>query len=156
MADPSTSTSALGPPLDRLILTESRRSVPFLAVPPAPAPPCSLDEFEAEPPEVRSIDDVVEFNVPEGESVAPTAGGGRGRRLRSQACLRAELGFILVAGSHSRQRRMKSRNKGSSQPLRAVCSSREPGGPRGLPRRERPPLRTVVPSGSVVAVQYRG
>ena len=36
----------------------------------------------------------------------------------SQACRRAELGFIRVAGSHSKQRLMKSRNKGSSQPER--------------------------------------
>ncbi len=101
--------------------------------------------------------------VPDGESVAATApppaaafsaAGGRGNLLRSQACRRAELGVIRVVGSHSRQRRMKSRKSRSSQPFRAVCSSRDPGGPRGFPRRERPPFSTVVPSGSVVAVQY--
>jgi len=82
--------------------------------------------------------------------------GGRGSLLLSHACLRAALGVILVAGSHSRHRRMKSVNRGSSHPLRAVCSSREPGGPRGFPLLDLPPLRTVEPSGRVVAVQYRG
>ena len=82
--------------------------------------------------------------------------GGRGSLRLSQACLRAALGVILAAGSHSRHRRMKSRNSGSSHPFSAVCSSREPGGPRGLPRRDLPPFSTVVPSGNVVAVQYRG
>ena len=108
--------------------------------------------------------------------------GGRGSLLLSHACLwvalvnikkentgwksqnylRAALGVILVAGSHSRHRRMKSVNRGSSQPdicilwqlivdlclalegkddelsppLRAVCSSLDPGGPLGLPRRD--------------------
>ena len=37
-----------------------------------------------------------------------------------------------------------------------TCSSLDPGGPRGLPLLDLPPLRTVVPSGRVVAVQYRG
>ena len=81
---------------------------------------------------------------------------------KSQIYLRAALGVILVAGSHSRHRRMKSVNRGSSQPdicilwqlivdlclalegkddelfppLRAVCSSLDPGGPLGLPRRD--------------------
>ena len=40
--------------------------------------------------------------------------------------------------------------------MSAVCSSLEPGGPLGLPLLDLPPLSTVVPSGSVVAVQYRG
>ena len=102
----------------------------------------------------------IEVSVPDGLSVTPAdfspEGGGRGSLLRSQPCLRAALGVIRVTGSHSRHRLMKSRNMGSSQPLRAVWSSREPGGPRGLPRRDRPPFRTVVPSGKVVTVQYRG
>jgi len=103
---------------------------------------------------LRLEEEVEVRSVPPGLSVVSC--GGRGSRLLSQACLRAAVGVIRVAGSHSRHRRMKSRKRGSSQPLRAVCSSLEPGGPRGLPRRLRPPLRTVVPSGNVVAVQYRG
>jgi hypothetical protein len=104
---------------------------------------------------------LMEFNVPEGLSNTPEVefspvGGGRGSLRLNQPCLRAALGVILVTGSHSRHLRMKSRNMGSSQPFNAVWSSRDPGGPRGLPRRERPPLRTVVPSGNVVTVQYRG
>merc|ERR1712012_97839 len=90
-------------------------------------------------------------NVPDG--LSELSRGGRGSLLLSHACLRAALGVILVAGSHSRHRRMKSVNRGSSQPLRAVCSSLDPGGPLGLPRRDLPPLRTVEPSGRVVAVQ---
>ncbi len=70
--------------------------------------------------------------------------------------LSAAFGVILVAGSHSRHLLMKSKKSGSSQPLSAVCSSLEPGGPRGFPLRDLPPFRTVVPSGSVVAVQYLG
>ena len=97
-----------------------------------------------------AVDDV----SPLPEESPEAVGGGRGRRRRNQACRNAELGVIRVAGSHSRQRRIKSRKSGSSQPFNAVCSSRDPGGPRGLPRLERLPLRTVVPSGSVVAVQY--
>ena len=102
----------------------------------------------------------IEVRVPLGESVMlllfSPVGGGRGSLRLSQPCLRAALGVIRVPGSHSRHRLIKSRNMGSSQPLSAVWSSREPGGPRGLPRRDRPPLRTVVPSGSVVTVQYLG
>ena len=105
----------------------------------------------------------MEVSVPDGLSVTPPpaedfspVGGGRGRRRRSQPCLRAALGVIRVTGSHSRHLRMKSRNMGSSQPFRAVWSSRDPGGPRGLPLLDRPPFRTVVPSGKVVTVQYRG
>ena len=82
--------------------------------------------------------------------------GGLGNLLLNHACLRAAFGVILAAGSHSRHRRMKSRKRGSSQPFKAVWSSLDPGGPRGFPRLLRPPLRTVVPSGNVVAVQYRG
>ena len=37
-----------------------------------------------------------------------------------------------------------------------TCSSLDPGGPLGFPLLDLPPLRTVVPSGRVVAVQYRG
>ena len=80
-------------------------------------------------------------------------GGGRGRRRLSHAWRRAELGDIRVAGSHSRHRRIKSKKCGSSQPLRAVWSSREPGGPRGFPLRLLPPFKTVVLSGNVVTVQ---
>ena len=103
----------------------------------------------------------IEVSVPDGLSVTPPAdfspdGGGRGSLRLSQPCLSAAFGVIRVTGSHSRHLRIKSRNIGSSQPLSAVWSSREPGGPRGLPRRDRPPLRTVVPSGKVVTVQYRG
>ena len=76
-----------------------------------------LDEFDAVG--VRSMEEVVELRVPLGLSVLPM-GGGRGSRRLSQACLSAELGFILVAGSHSKHRRIKSRNRGSSHPLRAV------------------------------------
>ncbi len=80
-------------------------------------------------------------------------GGGRGKRRLSQAWRKAWLGDIRVTGSQSKHRRMKSKKSGSSQPLSAVWSSRDPGGPRGLPLRDRPPLRTVVLSGSVVTVQ---
>ena len=82
--------------------------------------------------------------------------GGLGNRLLSQACLRAAVGVILADGSHSKQRRIKSKNSGSSQPLSAVRSSRDPGGPRGLPRRLRPPFNAFVPSGNVQTVQYLG
>ena len=117
---------------------------------------------------VRDADAVLalrsEFSVPDGLSSlsadAPEPlllpvppGGGLGRRRRSQAWRSAALGDILVAGSHSRHRRMKSKKSGSSQPLSAVWSSREPGGPLGLPLLDRPPLSTVVLSGSVVTVQ---
>ena len=91
-----------------------------------------------------------------GKKAAVCTCGGRGSRRLSHACRSAAVGVIRVTGSHSRHRRIKSKNRGSSQPLRAVWSSLEPGGPRGLPRLDRPPFRTVVPSGSVVAVQYRG
>ena len=56
----------------------------------------------------------------EGES-APLSRGGLGNRLRNQLCLSAMFGVILCAGSHSRQRRMKSRNSGSLQPFSATC-----------------------------------
>lgn len=79
--------------------------------------------------------------------------GGRGSLLRSQACRRAALGVILVTGSHSKHLLIKSKKRGSSHPLRAVWSSLLPGGPRGFPRLDRPPFRTVDPSGNVVAVQ---
>ena len=101
----------------------------------------------------------IELRVPEGLSVTDDfspVGGGRGSLRLSHPCRSAALGVIRVTGSHSRHLRMKSRNIGSSQPFSAVWSSRDPGGPRGLPRRERPPLRTVVPSGNVVTVQYLG
>ena len=101
------------------------------------------------------------LRVLEGLSMGPlllstVPAGGRGSLRLSHACLKAELGVILVLGSHSRHLRMKSRKSGSSQPFKAVWSSREPGGPRGFPRRDRPPFKTVVPSGKVVAVQYLG
>lgn len=82
--------------------------------------------------------------------------GGRGRRLRSQACRIAALGVNLTSGSHSKQRFKKSRNSGSSQPFNALFNSFEPGGPRGLPLLDRPPVKTIVPSGSVDALQYLG
>lgn len=88
----------------------------------------------------------------EAESLA----GGRGRRRRNQPWRRAALGVIRCSGSHSRHRPTKSRNNGSSQPLSAVERVLEPGGPRCLPLRDNPPLRTKVPSGMVMAVQYRG
>lgn len=100
------------------------------------------------------LDELGVLRVPEGDSELSC--GGLGSLLLNQACLSAALGVILVLGSHSRHRRMKSRKSGSSQPLRAVCSSRDPGGPRGFPLRDLPPFKTVVPSGKVVAVQYRG
>lgn len=77
-----------------------------------------LEELEAVG--VLNMDDDVEFRVPLGLSVLPPTGGGRGSLRLSQACRRAELGFIRVVGSHSKHRLMKSRNKGSSHPLRAV------------------------------------
>jgi hypothetical protein len=94
----------------------------------------------------------------DGGSLAPEepVAGGRGRRRRSQAWRRAWLGVIRCMGSHSRQRRIKSRKSGSWQPRRAAEMSREPGGPRALPRRDRPPPRTTLPSDRVVALQYRG
>ena len=105
-----------------------------------------------------------EFSVPDGlsslsaEAPEPPLlplppGGGLGSLRRSHAWRSAALGDILVAGSHSRQRRMKSRKSGSSQPLSAVWSSREPGGPLGFPLLDRPPFKTVVLSGRVVTVQ---
>ena len=65
----------------------------------------------------------IDVNVPDGLSVTEDlspVGGGRGSLRLSQPCLRAALGVIRVVGSHSRQRRMKSRNIGSSQPFKAV------------------------------------
>lgn len=82
--------------------------------------------------------------------------GGLGRRLLSHGWRNAWLGVILSAGSHSRHCLRKSRNSGSSQPFSAALQSLLPGGPRTFPRRDRPPFSTVVPSGSVVTVQYRG
>lgn len=82
--------------------------------------------------------------------------GGLGSRRLSQGWRSAWLGVILRVGSHSRHCLRKSRNSGSSQPFSAVLHSLLPGGPRAFPRRERPPFNTVVPSGSVVTVQYRG
>lgn len=83
-------------------------------------------------------------------------GGGFGNLLRSHACRRAWLGVILVLGSQSRHLLIKSKNNGSSQPFRADIISLLPGEPRGLPRRDRPPLITFEPSGRVVTVQYLG
>lgn len=98
--------------------------------------------------------EVVEFKVPLGLSAL--LGGGLGSLRRNQAWRRAALGFILAVGSHSKQRLIKSRNRGSSHPLRALWSSLDPGGPRCFPRLDRPPLRTVVPSDNVNTVQYLG
>jgi len=104
--------------------------------------------------EFRELEEFGVLKVPDG--LSELSWGGRGKRLRSHACLNAAFGVILVAGSHSRHLRMKSRKSGSSQPFSAVWSSLEPGGPLGFPLLDLPPLSTVVPSGSVVAVQYRG
>lgn len=82
--------------------------------------------------------------------------GGFGSLLLSHGWRSAWLGVILSAGSHSRHCFRKSRNSASSQPLSAALQSLLAGGPRTFPLRERPPLSTVVPSGSVVTVQYRG
>ena len=82
--------------------------------------------------------------------------GFLGRRRRSHAWRKACGGVILVDGSHSIHRLIKSKNKGSSQPFKAVTSSLEPGGPLSFPRRDLPPCNTVEPSGSVAIVQYRG
>lgn len=78
---------------------------------PAPAIVFSFEEF-------RELDEFGVCSVPEGLSA--TSCGGLGNLRLSQACLRAALGVILAAGSHSRHRRMKSRKSGSSHPLRAV------------------------------------
>ena len=80
-------------------------------------------EFVLEAPEFVVLR--MEVNVPEGLSVGPPlslspVGGGLGSRRRNHAWRSAALGVILVTGSHSRQRRMKSRNRGSSQPFKAV------------------------------------
>ncbi len=78
-------------------------------------------EFVLDAPEFVEL--LMEDNVPEGLSVnfSPVpVGGGRGNLRLSQACRRAALGVILVTGSHSRQRLIKSRNNGSSQPFNAV------------------------------------
>ena len=80
-------------------------------------------------------------------------GGGLGSRRRNHACRSACGGVIRVAGSQSRQRFMKSRNRGSSQPLRAVTSSLVAGGPRCFPRRERPPVSWIWPSGPAETLQ---
>lgn len=79
-----------------------------------------------------------------------------GRRRRSQAWRSAWAGVIRVFGSQSRQRLRKSMKSGSSQPFKAVGKSFEPGMPRGLPRRDRPPWRALLPSGIVTTVQYLG
>ena len=65
--------------------------------------------------------------------------GGLGKRRRSQPWRNAWEGVIRAAGSQSKHRSIKSRKRGSAQPLRAVCRLLDPGVPRGLPRREWPP-----------------
>lgn len=85
-----------------------------------------------------------------------SAVGSRGSLLRNHPWRRAAEGVMRVSGSQSKHLLTKSTNRGSSQPLRAWRSSTEPGGPRCLPRRETPPLITVVPSGKVDALQYLG
>lgn len=102
--------------LDRLILFDCRSLDPMVLILSWLFALDVLDEFEAVG--VLSIEELVEFNVPLGLSVL--VGGGRGSLRLNQACLKADEGFIRVAGSHSRHLRMKSRNKGSSQPFRAV------------------------------------
>lgn len=79
--------------------------------------------------------------------------GGLGSRLLSQLCLRAMLGVNLSAGSHSKQRRIKSRKRGSLQPLRAICRFLVAGGPRGFPLLLWPPCRRVDPSARVLVTQ---
>jgi len=51
---------------------------------------------------------------------------------------------------------MKLRNRGSLHPSSALDRLFEHGGPRGLPRRDCPPIRTTIPSDMVRTVQYRG
>ncbi len=78
-------------------------------------------EFVLDAPEFVEL--LMELNVPEGLSVSFSpvpVGGGRGNLRLNQAWRRAAFGVILVTGSHSRHRRMKSRNSGSSQPFNAV------------------------------------
>lgn len=82
--------------------------------------------------------------------------GEGGSNRRNQKWLRAVSGVMRRAGSHRRQRSMKFRKSGSSQPFSAFTRLRDPGGPRSLPRREKPPVSTVVPSSSVFTLQYRG
>ena len=65
-------------------------------------------------------------------------------------------GVIRSFGSHTRHRRRKSIKSESSHPLSALDHSFEPGGPRTLPRRLRPPFKITVPSGIWVWEQYRG
>jgi len=52
--------------------------------------------------------------------------------------LKACEGVMRICGSHSRQRLRKSINNGSSQFFNACAQSLLPGGPRCLPRFERP------------------
>lgn len=83
--------------------------------------------------------------------------GTLGKRLRvNQGCRRPEYGFILTAGSHSRHFLTKSMKSASSQFLRAVDQSFDAGGPRILPRFDRPAFNTTVPSPSVTVWQYLG
>jgi len=58
--------------------------------------------------------------------------------LRIQGCVKAWLGVIRCAGSHSKQRFKKSIKFGSEQLFRQVFQSRLPGVPRTFPRRLRP------------------
>ena len=72
--------------------------------------------------------------------------------FQNQTC----AGVIRSFGSHTRHRLKKSINSESSHPLSALDHSFEPGGPRTLPRRLRPPFKITVPSGIWVWEQYRG
>lgn len=78
---------------------------------------------------------------------------GLGSRRYSQGCLRAWLGVRRDKGSQSKHFFMKSIKVGSSQPLSATFQSLLAGGPLILPRRERDPVSTVAPVGSVLYPQ---
>lgn len=60
--------------------------------------------------------------------------------LLSQACRRACDGVNLAEGSQSKHLFRKSRNSGSSQPLRAAVKFLDPGIPRILPLLDRPAI----------------
>lgn len=83
------------------------------------------------------------FTVSASHPCAP-CWGGRGNLRLSQGCLRACGGVNLASGSQSRHLRRKSMKRPSSQPFRAARHSRDPGGPRTLPRRLLPPPKTTV------------
>ena len=79
--------------------------------------------------------------------------GARGSRLLNHGCRSAWAGVMRCDGSHSRHLLRKSTNAASSHPFKAWTHDLDDGGPRVLPCRERPPVRTELPSGKVVTVQ---